>query len=415
MSFLKDRIHELKDGDPEEINNLFHLDEYDEFLSAIGEDFVVDPELHDLIPPLTQEEYEGLERSIIEEGCREPLIVWGKTIVDGHNRYEICKKRGIPFKTEQKEFEDRNDVIIWMIRNQFGRRNLTPYQRSILALRLKPAIAAKAKENQAVYYGNQHSGLSQNSVEVHKAIDTQKELAKAAGVSHDTISRVEKIEAKATPEVKKKLEDGSMSINEAYKTVKKQEKREQRQEKITEQISQPKTSKHVDIYTTEDKYRVIYADPPWSYGDKQNIDGLGGAEKHYPTMSLEDICKLPVPAEDNAVLFIWVTSPMLEDCFKVINAWGFKYKSSFVWDKVKHNMGHYNSVRHEFLLVCTRGSCTPDVQKLYDSVVSVERTEHSRKPKEFRDIIDTLYPAGNRLELFAREAPEGWDVWGNMA
>lgn len=139
------------------------------------------------------------------------------------------------------------------------------------------------------------------------------------------------------------------------------------------------------------------------------------AEKHYLTMPLDEICKLPIPAEDNAVLFIWVTSPMLEDSFKVINAWGFKYKTSFVWDKVAHNMGHYNSVRHEFLLICTRGSCTPDVAKLFDSVVSIERTEHSRKPKEFRDMIDTLYPIGNRLEMFAREAPEGWDVWGNMA
>jgi N6-adenosine-specific RNA methylase IME4 len=132
-------------------------------------------------------------------------------------------------------------------------------------------------------------------------------------------------------------------------------------------------------------------------------------------MPLQDICALPVPAADNAVLFLWVTSPLLEDSFKVINAWGFKYKSSFVWDKVAHNMGHYNSVRHEFLLIATRGSCTPDVPKLLDSVVSIERTEHSRKPKEFREMIDTLYPVGDRLEMFAREASEGWDVWGNMA
>ena len=165
----------------------------------------------------------------------------------------------------------------------------------------------------------------------------------------------------------------------------------------------------------KEKYQIIYADPPWSYNDKQNIEVLGGAVKHYTTMPLEDICALPVPAADNAVLFIWVTSPLLEDVFKVISAWGFKYKSSFVWDKVAHNMGHYNSVRHELLLIATKGSCTPDVPKLFDSVVSIERTEHSRKPKEFRDMIDTLYPKGERLEMFAREAPDGWDVWGNMA
>ena len=192
-------------------------------------------------------------------------------------------------------------------------------------------------------------------------------------------------------------------------------KRHERQNAIREQIERPKTTNHVDIFTTNKKYRVIYADPPWSYNDKQDTGMLGGAVKHYTTMLLDDICALPVPAADNAVLFMWVTSPLLEDSFKVINAWGFKYKSSFVWDKVAHNMGHYNSVRHEFLLIATRGSCTPDVKKLYDSVVSIERTDHSRKPKEFRDMIDTLYPAGERLEMFAREAPEGWDVWGNMA
>jgi len=97
----------------------------------------------------------------------------------------------------------------------------------------------------------------------------------------------------------------------------------------------------------------------------------------------------------------------------VITAWGFDYKASFVWDKIKHNMGHYNSVRHEFLLVCTRGSCMPDNPQLFDSVQSIERTEHSVKPEEFRTIIDTIYPNGRRIELFARRPAEGWEVWGN--
>lgn len=199
------------------------------------------------------------------------------------------------------------------------------------------------------------------------------------------------------------------------KQKKQDDEKAKREEAIQDQIAKPKTSNHVDIYSTDKKYRVIYADPPWSYNDKQDTEKLGGAVKHYPTMPLEEICAVPVPAEKEAVLFLWTTSPMLEDSFKVINAWGFKYKSSFIWDKVLHAMGHYNSVRHEFLLIATRGSCTPDVPKLLDSVVSIERTEHSRKPKEFRDIIDTLYPIGDRLEMFAREAPDGWDVWGNMA
>lgn len=202
---------------------------------------------------------------------------------------------------------------------------------------------------------------------------------------------------------------------DVFNTIRKEEKAAERKAAIEEQINRPKTTAHIDIYTTDKKYRVIYADPPWSYKDKQDTEKLNGAIKHYPTMSIDELCKIPVPAEKNAVLFMWVTSPLLEECFGVINSWGFKYKSSFVWDKILHTMGHYNSVRHEFLLICTKGSCTPDIPKLYDSVVSIERTEHSRKPAEIREMIDSLYPVGERLEMFAREAPEGWDVWGNMA
>jgi len=136
---------------------------------------------------------------------------------------------------------------------------------------------------------------------------------------------------------------------------------------------------------------------------------------HYPLMSIEELCNMPIEdiTEDNAVLFIWVTSPILEESFRVINSWGFKYKTSFVWDKVKHNMGHYNSVRHEFLLVCIKGSCQPDVNKLFDSVQSIERAGHSEKPEEFRKIIDTLYTFGKRIELFARKKVDGWEYYGN--
>lgn len=165
------------------------------------------------------------------------------------------------------------------------------------------------------------------------------------------------------------------------------------------------------------KYKVIYADCPWQYNDKQDISSLGGAEKHYPTMTIQELCDLPVPSitDENAVLFFWVTSPLLEEGFEVIKAWGFKYKASFIWDKVGHNMGHYNSVRHEFLLICTKGSCTPDNIKLFDSVQSIEKTnKHSQKPNEFRDIIKTLYPNGNAIELFAREQHDGFDVYGNQ-
>ena len=181
-------------------------------------------------------------------------------------------------------------------------------------------------------------------------------------------------------------------------------KREIRREEIEKVIPSKPTG----------KYRVIYADPPWKYGD-QLTENYGATRFHYPSMSIADLCALPVRelSEENAVLFLWVTSPILPECFDVIAAWGFKYKASFVWDKVKHNMGHYNSVRHEFLLIWTKGSCLPDTPQLFDSVQSIERPEHSRKPDEFRKIIETLYSSGARIELFARETSDGWESWGN--
>ena len=110
---------------------------------------------------------------------------------------------------------------------------------------------------------------------------------------------------------------------------------------------------------------------------------------------------------------MWATSPLLEDAFTVVNAWNFQYKTSFVWDKVRHNFGHYVSSRHELLLICTRGSCTPDISTLIDSVQSIERSSrHSEKPEEFRTIIDAMYPTGKRIELFARSRHKNWESWG---
>ena len=161
-------------------------------------------------------------------------------------------------------------------------------------------------------------------------------------------------------------------------------------------------------------YRVIYADPPWQY-NADFMDKYGHAKSHYSTMSIEELCDLPVAdiRADDCVLFMWTTSPKLEQAFEVIKAWGFKYKTSFVWDKIKHNFGYYNSVRHEFLLIAGRGSSTPDVKELHDSVISIERSnKHSEKPEYFRELIDKLYPSGNRIELFARNKVHGWETWG---
>jgi N6-adenosine-specific RNA methylase IME4 len=134
-------------------------------------------------------------------------------------------------------------------------------------------------------------------------------------------------------------------------------------------------------------------------------------------MSIDELCKIPVDkiSDKDSVLFLWVTSPKLNLFLQLMTSWGYDYKTSFVWDKIKHNMGHYNSVRHEFLLIGGKGKSAPDIKELFDSVQSIERSDkHSEKPIEFMNIIDTLYTHGERIELFCRDQKkENWFFWGN--
>lgn len=169
-----------------------------------------------------------------------------------------------------------------------------------------------------------------------------------------------------------------------------------------------------------DRYRIVYADPPWAYGDERTgLQGYTAAETHYPTMKLPELCALDVRslAADDSVLFMWATFPLLPDALDVMKAWGFTYKQAFVWDKVRRNFGNYHAANAEILMIGTRGSGTPEVRIEHDQVQVIEKTaKHSEKPEEFRAIIDSLYPTGNRIELFRRGvAPAGWTVWGNEA
>lgn len=172
----------------------------------------INPKFKNLIPPLTQEEFQQLEENILREGILEPLTIWNGVLIDGHNRYSIAKKHGLEFLTREVEFDSENDAEIWIIKNQFGRRNLSLYDRSLLALRLKPVIAEKAKANQRAAGG----AVPQKSA---KAVDTREELAKIAGVSHNTIHRVETIEASGNDKIKEKVRSGEMSINEGYLAI----------------------------------------------------------------------------------------------------------------------------------------------------------------------------------------------------
>ena len=155
-------------------------------------------EFKKLIPALSAEEFKQLEQNCLTEGIREKIITWNDFIIDGHNRFEIATRWNLDYQTENKHFENENDVKEWMINNQFGRRNLSNYQRSVLALQLEEVFSERAKENLKISGQNFGKGLqiSAEPIEI-KPVDTRKELAKVANVSHDTIAKVKKIEAVA--------------------------------------------------------------------------------------------------------------------------------------------------------------------------------------------------------------------------
>ena len=167
------------------------------------------------------------------------------------------------------------------------------------------------------------------------------------------------------------------------------------------------------------KYSVIYADPPWRYHTGSNTRS---PERHYPTMKLQDIQALPVAdlAADDCTLFLWATLPQLKEALSVIDAWGFKYKTTaFVWIKLNRNsdgifwgLGFWTRANAEICLLATRGRPKRRATNIHQVIIShVE--EHSKKPDEARRRIVALMGDVPRIELFARQAPPGWDGWGN--
>lgn len=164
-------------------------------------------------------------------------------------------------------------------------------------------------------------------------------------------------------------------------------------------------------------YDLIVADPPWRYEHtKLDADKI---ENHYPTMELADICALAVAREraaENCLLYLWTTSPKLEESFQVLAAWGFRYRTCMVWVKDKIGMGYWARQQHELILIAAKGEPpTPEPALRPSSVIQSDRTQHSAKPPGFYDLIDKMFPTRSKLEMFARSPREGWAVWGNQA
>jgi len=162
------------------------------------------------------------------------------------------------------------------------------------------------------------------------------------------------------------------------------------------------------------KYNIIYADPPWRYTFSKSNSRL--IENQYQTMSTDDICNLPIKSitAQNAVLYMWATAPKLLEAIRVINAWGFNYKTHGIWDKEIIGMGYWFRGQHELLTVSTKGNFSPPPSTMrISSIMKEKRTRHSKKPDFIRDLIKNWFPDSECIELFARQPTKGWDTWGN--
>ena len=187
----------------------------------------IDKEFEELIPPLTDDEYSRLELSIIQDGCRDPLVVWGDILVDGHNRYKICEELSIPYETVNKDFKDRDEAKLWMMHNQLARRNLNDAQRIVIVRKCESSVKAKAEEREKQ---TRFGGGGKISTPVGKARD---ELGQLAGVSGKTYEHAATVLDFAPEEVASAMTAGDLSINKAYEVTRLEP---EQQEEIAERL-----------------------------------------------------------------------------------------------------------------------------------------------------------------------------------
>ena len=305
-------------------------------------------EFRKLIPALTAEELNQLEANILKDGIRDPLILWNDILIDGHNRYSIAMKHEIKFECVDMVFENENDVKEWMINNQFGRRNLSNYQRSVLALELESVFKEKAKEQQI----RKPESVIQISEE-QKPIVVIKEVAKIANVSHDTIAKVKVIQATATPEVKAQLSTGEISINQAYQEIKKEEK------KVNFEIKKNEFEKPIKIINTNQiiilgnsievlptlelkTFDLLLSDPPYGMDFKSgwnNKEKIAN-DKIEDTITLfENVLKEAVPLlKDDAHFYLFGNIDFLPEIKPIIEKY-LNLKNILIWDRKVIGMG----------------------------------------------------------------------------
>lgn len=353
----------------------------------------IDPQFKALIPPLAPEELAQLETNLLADGCRDPLVTWKGTLLDGHNRYEICQRHKLKFKTKEIKLSDRDAAKDWIETNQLGRRNLPAHILSVLRGNIYNRRKAK------------HGGDRKSKGKSCPLIPTADAVAKETGVSPRTIKNDARLAAEvaADPELKAALND---------RTEFKQVRRAKKKKAHAELIERVAKEKKDNPEQPKGPFDIILADPPWRYEhcEANNRE----IENHYTTATLEEIFKHAPNVKKDAILFLWATAPKLAEAMRVIDAWGFTYRSGAVWDKEVIGMGYWFRVQHEHLLVAVKGKPkAPPESERVSSLFRQKRGKHSAKPQFFHEWIERAYPLAEKCEMYCRKPRPGWAAWGN--
>jgi N6-adenosine-specific RNA methylase IME4 len=380
-------------------------------------------EVANIFPLMRVDEFQALKDDIAEHGQREPI--WLHTdgrIIDGRNRHRACSELGV--EPECQVWDGKGSLIAFVVSLNLIRRHLDESQRAMVAAKLATMgqgertdlspIGERLSQSEAAGLLN----VGKRSVERAHVVQEEgsEELISAVERGEVAVSTAADIATLPQEKQSELVARGKKEILEAAKQIRAEKtevRRAERKERNNELCQNLPT-----LAGLPHKFDLIYADPPWRYEFSKTDSRV--IENQYPTMALEDICAMPVGdiAIDNAVLFLWATMPKLEEALRVVNAWGFSYRTAIAWDKVRMGQGIYTRQQIELLLICIKGemySPELDFSKDFRSLVTIERSsKHSEKPCEFYDIIEGLYPDCTKIELFARDNRENWDSWGNQ-
>ena len=357
-----------------------------------------------IFPAMGEAEFQELKADIAKNGLRQPILVYRNQVIDGRERMRACSELGIEPQYKAVDVTEKT-VAEYIVSMNLKRRHLNDSQRAMVANSLAQLGKGKrANTAQAV---------------------TQAQASQMLNVSVDSIQRARIVEKNGIPALVQAVENGKLDVTNASslagldeekqaivlelddkeilkmaKEIRKSAMSDRRKKRI-EAIEQ-KRANNKPLQAEAGTYNVIYADPAWDYISEE---ALG-----YPTMSLQDIQAMPVNtiASEDAVLFLWCSASLIGDALKVIESWGFNYKTHAIWDKQKPGQGAYFRIQHELLLI------EVPYEAREASVFDDPTGAPSEKPKRIREVIDAMYPEFRKIELFCRGTPAmGWDGWGN--